>query len=208
MNAPVRLQAPEPNDLENLAQEFAECCGIQVWFVNEGWISKQRAVDNLQHLIESWKVPDEDRDTAQAIMAEAFAPIDQQLCEHCGLTVDRHRRVDTDEGPEFFCVDPRPEDLDIDELERRDDLRRQEEVAALVRRWEMADDRWRHIGEPCPQVVDMPVAASQPYRTPQSVIDAFHVVVNLNDPEYLSKWFAQHPQDASFLCALWERKNA
>jgi hypothetical protein len=200
MSATVRLQAPEPNDLENLAQEFAECCGIQVWFVNEGWISKQRAVDNLQHLIESWKVPDEDRDTAQAIMAEAFAPIDQQLCEHCGLTVDRHRRVDTDGGLEFFCVDLHAEEMNLPS----------DYAAQIARQWEMADprDRWRHTGEPCPQAVDMPVAASQPYRTPKSVIDAFHVVVNLNDPEYLSKWFAQHPQDASFLCSLWERKNA
>jgi hypothetical protein len=77
MNAPVRpQQLVELDDLENLAEEFAECCEIQVWFVNEGWISKQRAVDNLQHLIESLKVPDEDRDVAQAIMAEAFAPGD------------------------------------------------------------------------------------------------------------------------------------
>ena len=72
MNAPVLLRAPD-QDLENLAQAFAECCDIQVWFVNEGWISKQQAVDNLQHLIECLNVPGEDRDAAQAIMAEAFA---------------------------------------------------------------------------------------------------------------------------------------
>jgi hypothetical protein len=72
MSSTIR-QSIDLNDLENLAQEFAECCKIQVWFVNEGWITKQRAVDNLQHLIESMKVPDEDRDAAQAIMAEAFA---------------------------------------------------------------------------------------------------------------------------------------
>src|ERR1700734_2397497 len=73
MNAPVLLRAPD-QDLENLAQAFAECCDIQVWFVNEGWISKQQALDNLQHLIECLNVPGEDRDTAQAIMAEGFAP--------------------------------------------------------------------------------------------------------------------------------------
>ncbi|MBR0936698.1 hypothetical protein [Bradyrhizobium jicamae] len=32
--------------------EFAECCGYQRWFVDEGWISKQIAVDNLQYLAE------------------------------------------------------------------------------------------------------------------------------------------------------------
>ncbi|WP_213737067.1 hypothetical protein [Bradyrhizobium sp. dw_411] len=73
MNAPVRLE-PE---LEDLTQEFAECCAIQAWFLNEGWISKQQAVDNLQHLVESLNVPVEDRDAAQAIMAEAFRPRDE-----------------------------------------------------------------------------------------------------------------------------------
>jgi hypothetical protein len=67
------MNLPDPDDLENLAMAFAECCGIQVWFVNEGWLSKQQAVDNLQHLIESLNVPGEDRDAAQAIMAEAFS---------------------------------------------------------------------------------------------------------------------------------------
>ena len=76
MNAPVRSQAPAQSDLDDMAQDFAECCSVQAWFVNEGWISKQHGVDNLQHLIESMKVPDEDRDVAQAIMAAAFAPGD------------------------------------------------------------------------------------------------------------------------------------
>jgi hypothetical protein len=27
------------------------------------------------------------------------------LCQHCGSTIDQHRRVDTPEGPDFFCDD-------------------------------------------------------------------------------------------------------
>ena len=29
--------------------------------------------------------------------------IDPRPCRDCGLTIDKHRRVDTPEGPEFFC---------------------------------------------------------------------------------------------------------
>ena len=29
--------------------------------------------------------------------------IDPNSCKSCGLTIDRHRRVDTPDGPEFFC---------------------------------------------------------------------------------------------------------
>jgi hypothetical protein len=133
--------------------------------------------------------------------------IDARPCEHCGLTIDRHRRDDTDEGPEFFCLPA--DELDLDELELRAELIRQVEVAEIVRDMELNDprDRWRHTGERRPQA-ELPVEPKQPYRTPQSKIDAFYFVAGLNDPEYLSEWFAQHPQDASFLCALWERKNA
>jgi len=57
-----------------LIDEFAECCGYQRWFIDECWISKQLAVDNMQRLAESWALveaygPDE----VQAIMALAFA---------------------------------------------------------------------------------------------------------------------------------------
>src|SRR5713101_4038533 len=34
---------------------------------------------------------------------------DDRPCRFCGLTIDQHRRVDTPNGPEFFCDDePRP----------------------------------------------------------------------------------------------------
>jgi hypothetical protein len=61
--------------------------------------------------------------------------IDPRPCQLCGLTIDRHERVDGPEGPEFFC----------------DDLETQIYLAAadLVKQWELPDprDQWRHTGE-------------------------------------------------------------
>ena len=37
-----------------LIDKFAECCDFQRWFVDEGWVSKQVAVDNMQNLAENW----------------------------------------------------------------------------------------------------------------------------------------------------------
>jgi hypothetical protein len=83
-------------------------------------------------------------------------------------------------------------------------------AADLIAQWEIADprDRWRHTGEHPPSAVETPRAAPQPYRTPQSTIDAFWYVVRLDDPDYLTRWLERHPLDASALCKLWEGKNA
>ena len=132
--------------------------------------------------------------------------IDPRPCELCGLTIDKHWRVDTPEGPEFFCVDPLPEDMDPDELERRDELRRREQVAAVLRRWELADDR--DTGEAPPASADGAAAAHLPYRTPQSTIDAFWYVVSLDNPDYLKRWLADHPRDVATLQKLSEAKHA
>lgn len=138
----------------------------------------------------------------------AFTPepdpleIDSRPCGECGLTIDRHRRVDTPEGPEFFCADLSPDDMTLDELERRAELGRQEEVAAIFARLEAMDD---------PSKRSPPAARGpepKPYRTPQSTIDAFWYVVRLEDPDYLKRWLERHPRDAETLCKLWEGKNA
>src|SRR5438552_3620374 len=80
-------------------------------------------------------------------------------------------------------------------------------AADLIAEWERADprDAWRHTGEHPPR--RQPAPAAPPYRTPQATIDAFWYVVRLEDPEYLTRWLAQHPLDASALCKLWEGKN-
>jgi hypothetical protein len=76
--------------------------------------------------------------------------IEPRPCVWCCLNIDRHVMVDNGEGPEFFCADLSPDEMTLDELERRAELIHGEEVAAIVQRLEMADprDRWRHTGEP------------------------------------------------------------
>jgi hypothetical protein len=121
--------------------------------------------------------------------------IDSRPCGECGCTIDRHQRVDTPEGPEFFC-----EDIEI-----------QIHLAAadLVRQWELADrrDRWKHTGEQPPKASDQRTAAKQSYRTPQSTIDAFLYVVSLRDRDYLGKWLARHPADRAELLRIWKGKR-
>lgn len=135
--------------------------------------------------------------------------IDPRPCGLCGLTIDRHQMVDEGEGPEFFCVEVPVDDLTLDELERRAELRQQEEVAAMVRDWELNDprDRWRHTGEPPPIPFEPPSRREQ-YVTPQSTIDAFWFVASLDDPERLKRWLDDHPRDVVALQSLWEAKHA
>ena len=133
--------------------------------------------------------------------------IDPRPCELCGLTIDRHEMVDDGEGPEFYC--PEPDKLTLDELQRRADLIRQIEIAAIVRGMELNDarDAWRYTGEAPP-----PISAAAPgprshYRTPQATVEAFWFVVRLDDPDYLARWLAQHPADGSHLFKLWKAKQ-
>jgi hypothetical protein len=83
-------------------------------------------------------------------------------------------------------------------------------AADLIAQWERADSRdcWRHTGEQPQPAVKPARAVAQPYRTPQSTIDAFWYVVRLDNPDYLTRWLEQHPIDAPTLCKLWEGKNA
>jgi hypothetical protein len=83
-------------------------------------------------------------------------------------------------------------------------------AADLIAQWERADprDRWRHTGEQPPRTVEPSPTAAQPYRTPQSTIDAFWYVANLNDADYLKRWLAEHPRDVTALQKLWEAKHA
>jgi hypothetical protein len=122
--------------------------------------------------------------------------IDPRPCQVCGLTIDRHKMIDNGEGPEFFCIDYYPEELSLAELERRAELRAEEEIAWIVSQMEAADGPY----EP-PRPAEPP-----PYRTPQATIDAFWYVVGLGDPERFKAWLANHPRDASFLLKLLEGK--
>jgi hypothetical protein len=83
-----------------------------------------------------------------------------------------------------------------------------DDAAQIVRRWELADprDRWKRTGEAPPAPPIEPLPAKQPYRTPQSVVDAFWCTMQSGDADYLSQWLTDHPLDASYLKKLWEAK--
>jgi hypothetical protein len=115
--------------------------------------------------------------------------IDPRPCELCGLTIDRHDMVDDGEGPVFYCADLSPDEMTLDELERRAELIRQIEVAAIFARLEAMDDPSKRLPPP---------AEPRP-RTPQSTIDAFKYVVSLGDPAYLAKWLRDHSDIAADL---------
>ncbi len=104
----------------------------------------------------------------------------------------------------------RPADEDDSDLEAEYELEVYMGATAMRLGWELADprDAWKHTGETPPEAFDISAAAKRPYRTPQSTTDAFFYVVRLGNPEYLTRWVAQHPLDATALYKLWEGKNA
>jgi hypothetical protein len=126
--------------------------------------------------------------------------IDPRPCELCGLTIDRHYMVDHGEGPEFFCDDPTFDEMPLPELERRAELRRQEEVAAIIARWEAMD---KESGRS-----PVPPRAPKPYQPADSTIDAFRFLVATDDLPRVRAWLADRPKDAPYLLALLESKTA
>jgi hypothetical protein len=122
--------------------------------------------------------------------------IEPRPCELCGLTIDRHEMVDDGEGPVFLCLDLLPDEMTLPELERRAELRQQEEVAAILARMD-AMDRPAEIP---------PAGAPAAYRTAASTIDAFWYVASLRDPERLRAWLLDRPKDAPTLLKLLESK--
>jgi len=141
--------------------------------------------------------------------------IDPRPCGLCGLTIDRHILVDLDEGPEHFCPDLDPDEMTLDELERRAELRNQEAEAAIVERWERADprDRWRHTGAPPPppEVRNGPVEPprdASPHRPSASTVDAVRDFVAAGDTDRLKAWLAARPNRAPFLIGMLERTTS
>jgi hypothetical protein len=144
-------------------------------------------------------------------ISSAPIEIDPRPCGLCGLTVNHHDMVDDGEGPIFYCADVSPDEMTLEELERRAELIRQLEIADMVERMERADprDAWKHTGEapPPPEVRNGPTPepARQSNRPAQSTIDAFLHLAR-HDPERLPGWLANHPQDAPELFKIWKAK--
>ncbi|TFV75361.1 hypothetical protein E4K64_16485 [Bradyrhizobium frederickii] len=78
-------------------------------------------------------------------------------------------------------------------------------AARLIRDWEMADERDRHrwTGE-LPPVQQVVVAQKLPHRPAQSTVDAFRYVMRVGDPERLTAWLRNHPDDAPALLEMLE----
>ena len=124
--------------------------------------------------------------------------IDSRTCGLCGCTIDRHEMVDDDgEGPIFYCPDLSPDEMTLEELERRAELRRQEEVAAIFARLEAMDDPSKRL----PQRSE-----PEPYRPAGSTIDAFLHLAR-HDRGKLADWLDNHPQDAPELFKIWKTRT-
>ncbi|WGR91849.1 hypothetical protein MTX26_15925 [Bradyrhizobium sp. ISRA443] len=66
----------------------------------------------------------------------------------------------------------------------------------IIARWEAEDAKRPPVEE-----------ASEPTcRTPAATVDAFWIVVDKDDPDYLAEWLAEHPLDAEHLHKIWRRK--
>jgi hypothetical protein len=123
--------------------------------------------------------------------------IDLGDCGLCGLAIGRHRRVNRPGAPDFFCDDDlSPDEMTLPELERRAELRRQEETAAILARWDELD---RRLAKRLP-----PRETNSESRPAASTVDAFRYLTAAGDVARLRGWLADRPKDAPFLLALLE----
>lgn len=136
-----------------------------------------------------------ERPNPAGAVARRLLQIDPRPCSFCGVTTDRHEAVDGAEGPEFYCADLSPDDMTVPELERRGELRRQEDIAAIFCDMEASD----RPGDRIP-----PSIAPTHYRPAQSTVDAFRLVAAEGDVARLRSWLADRPKDAPALIAMLE----
>jgi hypothetical protein len=94
-----------------------------------------------------------------------------------------------------FCADLCPDEMTLPELERRAELRLQEEVAAMVARM----DEMPRLDPGMPSARE-----PEPYRPAQSTVDAFRIVTATGDIGRLKAWLADRPKDTPLLLALLE----
>jgi hypothetical protein len=181
MNAPFASPPdnPAPDDLpaEPVTPEaFATRCEHRALLYTRGHLSLHDAVDELQNHAEASGLLDYiGQDAVQEIMGKAFVAIDLL-----------------------------PE-LDQDELAEACEAEIMLRTADMARQWELADprDRWRHTGGRR-LIAHAELTAREPYKVPQSTIDAFRYVLRLDDPEYLKNWLADHPADGPELFRIWK----
>ncbi|MEH2521563.1 hypothetical protein V1279_007136 [Bradyrhizobium sp. AZCC 1610] len=161
--------------------DFAALCASRARMMADGDLLICDAVDELQTVAErSGLIAAIGQDAVQNLMGEAIAA--------ASLVPDLAEPDELAEGCEAEIM-----------------LR----AAELVQQWELADprDRWRHTGERRPAVRPEPSARREPYAPAQSTVEAFWHVVRTDDPDYLSRWLADHPADAPELFKLWKARR-
>jgi hypothetical protein len=174
MSATANIPAPKLADAKEV---FCELCETRAFLWAHYQIELQDAVDELQAIaMRTGLVAALGQDAVQALMSEPFALVRASL--------DEEEPLEAANALEYDLME-----YDLEAIARR------------VQRWELADprDAWRHTGEPQPNTSIAPKSIPRPYRTPDTVVDAFKYVMSLGDADYLARWLASHPADAAAL---------
>jgi hypothetical protein len=87
--------------------------------------------------------------------------------------------------------------MTLDELERRAELRRREEVCGDLARWDAMDVMDGPAEMPPPR-------APEPYRPAASTQAAFRYLIAVGDVGRLREWLSDRPKDAPLLLAMLE----
>jgi hypothetical protein len=127
--------------------------------------------------------------------------IDPNPCEHCGRLIDEHECRDLGEGPEWFCY---PDDRTADDDGPCPTCGTMQIADRELHEW---TNRWVKRAEDRRNIIPLP-ACRQGYRTAQSLVAEFFLMVRLGDAEKLRAWLRDHPRDAAFLLKLWRDKDA
>jgi hypothetical protein len=169
ISAAQKINSPSAK-LAPLLAVFRERASARAMLVAGGPTSLQDAVDGMQEVA-----------AAQGLLAELGQDKIQEI-----LSAAFQIELPTE------CETLSPEEV-AEEIERIIYVR----ACSAVEQLELADprDRWRHTGEQQPRIEPAPTAP-RPCRTAQSTIDAFFYVASLDNPEYLKRWLARHPDDA------------
>jgi hypothetical protein len=92
--------------------DFVECCEQQAWFYAEGWVTLQKAVDNLQYLAERWGLIEEiGRDAVQEIMAFSTSPSEMPANDDAGDLVRQWELADPRDAWKHTSEAPPPKEV-------------------------------------------------------------------------------------------------
>jgi hypothetical protein len=183
----LHIVAPEPEPLE-IDPRPCELCGLTVdrhEMVDDGDGPIFFCVDTFEAM---------PHDTGACVCGsgiEAHIGIDY----FCSDVIARILQSMAQLGENYLSPERCPVAEPLAELERRAELIRQIEVAAIFARLEAMDDPSKRLPPP---------AKPEPYRPAQSTVAAFRYLVASGDVGRLKIWLADRPKDAVLLLALLE----